>query len=217
EAKIAHPADHQESQHTHDAQPYQPVTPVVHRIFRPVDHRTNQSRCGRNRQPHKVPAVALRPVGLDVEASQSRGAANHESKSHYPAQVAQVLHQLRSGDLFYGSDTPGKGQESRSHSKADHVRERILLPARTWSPTVTCNSTAGPTSTSTREPNLISPTRSPRSSLSPGRFQNTIRRASKPAICFTITVPCSPSIVKTFCSFSSEARFWEAIRKAPLR
>ena len=41
----------------------------------------------------------------------------------------QVLYQLRSGDLFHGADAPGKGQESRSRSKTDHVRERIKLPA----------------------------------------------------------------------------------------
>ena len=43
--------------------------------------------------------------------------------------------------------------------------------------------------TSTREPNLISPTRSPRQHGSPVFLVKTMRRASNPAICLKTTVP----------------------------
>ena len=54
------------------------------------------------------------------------------------------------------------------------LRCRQLSPARLAS---------GSSSTSTREPNLIRPTRSPRCTRSPTLRLNTIRRASNPAIC----------------------------------
>ena len=50
----------------------------------------------------------------------------------------------------------------------------------TWSPTRTFISASAEKMTSVREPNLISPTRSPRSTVSPTFLVKTMRRASKP-------------------------------------
>src|SRR5262249_10771657 len=61
----------------------------------------------------------------------------------------------------------------------------IVWPPRTWSPALTRKRADAGTIRSVREPNLISPKRSPEASLSPGRTRQTIRRASTPAICRT--------------------------------
>jgi len=58
---------------------------------------------------------------------------------------------------------------------------------------------------STREPNRIIPTRSPRAQWSPGFFRKTIRRASAPAICLKTTRRQSPARSIMFCSLSSDA------------
>ena len=47
---------------------------------------------------------------------------------------------------------------------------------------------------STREPNLIRPTRSPRETVCPAERSHTTRRASEPAICLYATVPSAPSM-----------------------
>src|SRR5690606_18532799 len=62
-----------------------------------------------------------------------------------------------------------------------------LAPPRTRSPRRTRTATPGGSIRSTREPNLISPIRDPRSTLSPGFTQQTMRRAIRPAICLQTT------------------------------
>src|SRR5882672_497535 len=78
-----------------------------------------------------------------------------------------------------------------------------LAPPRTRSPTLTCGIAVVSRRTSTREPNLIRPTRSPRPTESPTLFVKTMRRANRPAICLNTTVIPSPSTVTMFCSFSA--------------
>src|SRR5712692_7500541 len=51
--------------------------------------------------------------------------------------------------------------------------------------------------TSTREPNLIMPTRSPRTTSSPSFLSKTMRRASSPAICLNATVAPRRSVITT--------------------
>ena len=90
------------------------------------------------------------------------------------------------------------------------------MPPVTRSPTFTFSSTSGGRKTSTRLPNLMRPTRSPRSTGSSTRFQNTMRRAMSPAICLNTTREPSPSMVTVFCSFCSEALSSKAGRNLPL-
>src|SRR5262249_7344861 len=84
-------------------------------------------------------------------------------------------------------------------------RARPVCPALTLSPSPTRISVASGGKTSTREPNRIMPTRSPRVKASPGRGQKMMRLARTPAICLNITAPRPDSIVMRFCSFSSDA------------
>src|SRR5579872_1537908 len=92
---------------------------------------------------------------------------------------------------------------------------KTLAPPFTLSPTLTCSLAAASMRTSTRDPNLINPTRSPRSTLSPTFLVKTIRRASNPAICLKTTVCPSPSTVTTFCSFCSADAAFMAFRYLP--
>src|ERR1039457_4234411 len=82
--------------------------------------------------------------------------------------------------------------------------EITLDPANTRTPCCTVISHSGPNSTSTRDPNLIRPTRSPFATRSPGCLLNTMRRAIRPAICLKTTQVPSPRTLTTFCSFSVE-------------
>src|SRR5581483_5829248 len=76
-------------------------------------------------------------------------------------------------------------------------------PPRTRSPTFTRSSVPRGTTRSVREPNRISPYRSPARSVSPGRTRHTIRRATTPAICRTATRAVSPSRLTVQRSLSS--------------
>src|SRR6266702_933713 len=70
------------------------------------------------------------------------------------------------------------------------ISARMLEPPFTFCPTLTCKIASTGKITSVLEPNLIRPTRCPRSSRSPSRGTNTMRRASRPAICLkTISIP----------------------------
>ena len=71
---------------------------------------------------------------------------------------------------------------------------------------------------STLDPNLMSPTRSPRLTRSPCFLVKTILRASRPAICLKMTFcPSSPMTVAMFCSFSSAEIAPMALRNLPRR
>jgi len=65
----------------------------------------------------------------------------------------------------------------------------IVSPAVVTSPICTRTFTESGRNTSTREPNLIIPNRSPIFTVSPSCKGQTIRRARKPAICLNIIFP----------------------------
>ena len=65
---------------------------------------------------------------------------------------------------------------------------RILSPPFTICPCLTTTSASIGSQMSTREPNRIIPTRSPRATVSPSRFQHSTRRAMAPAICLKTNV-----------------------------
>src|SRR6202034_1811062 len=64
---------------------------------------------------------------------------------------------------------------------------KTLAPPLTRSPTFTRKTALDGITTSTLEPNLISPTRCPRSTDCPSLQRKTMRRASSPAICLKVT------------------------------
>ncbi len=68
-------------------------------------------------------------------------------------------------------------------------------PATVRSPGAATSSTWGGTKTSIREPNFISPMRSPLRTTSPGSTRVTTRRATRPTICRNTTRRTSPSTV----------------------
>jgi hypothetical protein len=78
-----------------------------------------------------------------------------------------------------------------------------LEPPLTRWPTFTHKIASAGSSTVTREPNLISPTRWPRAKVSPSRQLKTMRRANNPATCLKVTSMSSPRTVAMFCSFRS--------------
>src|SRR5215468_1242556 len=80
-----------------------------------------------------------------------------------------------------------------------------VSPPLTRSPTFTRISADRGTSRSVRDPKRISPKRSPAASLSPRSTRQTMRRASTPAICFTLTRAPSPWSATVHRSFSSDA------------
>src|SRR5260370_35386134 len=85
---------------------------------------------------------------------------------------------------------------------AQLLRRAITLdPQDTCIPGFTRISHSGPSSTSTREPTLIMPTRSPGASVSPTFLVKTMRRAIKPAIVLMIPRAPSPSQVTEFDRF----------------
>ena len=92
----------------------------------------------------------------------------------------------------------------------------MVSPPRTCVPSRTRTSTVGGSSKSVRDPNFIMPKRSPHFTLSPFRFQQTIRRARMPAICVHLTVNGSPWIISVFCSFTSRASAFVAITNLPV-
>src|ERR1035438_6194668 len=85
-------------------------------------------------------------------------------------------------------------------------RARTLDPPFTWSPRATRIWASRGTHRSTREPNRTKPIRSPRCTMSPAFFQQTTRRAMRPAICLKTISPDAVEREITFCSFSAEAR-----------
>src|SRR5579859_499701 len=95
------------------------------------------------------------------------------------------------------------------------VRASTEAPPFTRSPTATLISAGFIKITSVRDPNLMSPTLSPRATLSPIFFVKTIRRASSPAICLNTSVMPSPSMVTMFCSLSSAEASLMALPKCP--
>src|SRR6266566_4860298 len=96
-------------------------------------------------------------------------------------------------------------------------RASTLDPPFTFSPSFTRICACCGTHTSTRDPNRTSPMRSPRATFSPAFFQETTLRAISPAICLNTISPASVESVKTFCSFSNEARSRIAARNFPGR
>src|SRR5262249_44207742 len=87
----------------------------------------------------------------------------------------------------------GSGRRTQSHSRLEFSHLQLLIlpiivsPPRTRIPFLTTISTCDGIKRSVRDPNFIIPKRSPHSTLSPRRFQQTIRRASTPAICVHVT------------------------------
>jgi hypothetical protein len=108
------------------------------------------------------------------------------------------MHQLPS----FRHQFPGFG--TRSVPATSRRRAITLDPGHTRIPGCTAISHSGPNSTSTRDPNLIRPTRSPFGHQVAGLFVNTMRRAIRPAICLKTTQVPSPRTLTTFCSFSAE-------------
>src|SRR5262249_31844151 len=96
-------------------------------------------------------------------------------------------------------------------------RARTLEPPCTVSPTLTEISASFGSQMSTREPKRTRPMRSPRRTDSPGFFQETTRRAIKPAICLNSISPAGVASVKMFCSFCVEAFGFQAARNLPGR
>src|SRR5208282_1183852 len=88
-------------------------------------------------------------------------------------------------------------------------------PPLTRSPGFTWMAASRSNRTSTREPNLMSPTRWPRATWSPTLKLKTMRRAIRPAICLNTKVRPSPSTVTMFCSFSSADCAAMALRNLP--
>src|SRR5215510_9540241 len=80
-----------------------------------------------------------------------------------------------------------------------------VSPPLTRSPTFTRISADRGSSRSVRDPKRISPKRSPAASLSPRCTRQTMRRASTPAICFTLTRAPSPWSATVQRSLSSDA------------
>src|SRR5207253_10333046 len=80
----------------------------------------------------------------------------------------------------------------RSHARSS-ISAITVRPTFTFSRIRTLMVAAGEQKTSTRDPNLIMPIRSPRTTSSPSFLSKTIRRASSPALCLTPTVRPRPS------------------------
>src|SRR5580704_14577053 len=80
-----------------------------------------------------------------------------------------------------------------------------LSPPFTFCLSRTATSASIGSHTSTRDPNLIKPMRSPRETISPSLFQHITRRAIAPAICLNTKPPAGVATVIIFCSFSTEA------------
>src|SRR5580658_8568893 len=102
---------------------------------------------------------------------------------------------------------------------ASSISASTVAPPFTLSPTFTLRAASAGTMTSTLEPNLMRPTRCPRSTLSPAFKLNTMRRASRPAICLkTTSMPSSlpwPLTVTIFCSFWSAELGFMAFKYLP--
>ena len=64
---------------------------------------------------------------------------------------------------------------------SSYARASTLAPATTRSPIATATRLPAGRSTSTRDPNRISPTRSPAATAAPARVRQTMRRATRPA------------------------------------
>src|ERR1700730_18001423 len=73
-----------------------------------------------------------------------------------------------------------------------HRASTLTPPDTCWPGRARISASCG-SQTSVREPNRISPIRSPNFTLSPGAFQQTTRRAMAPAICLKTISPRSVS------------------------
>src|ERR1700730_2681491 len=73
-----------------------------------------------------------------------------------------------------------------------HRASTLTPPDTCWPGRATISASCG-SQTSVREPNRISPIRSPNFTVSPGAFQQTTRRAMAPAICLKTISPRSVS------------------------
>ena len=89
----------------------------------------------------------------------------------------------------------------RVHRSAGH-RARTVSPPTTCWPTLTAIATPGGTKTSMRDPNFMSPKRSPATTWVPGATRQTIRRASMPTSCRATTSRSPRRIQSSFRSFS---------------
>src|SRR4029077_3292666 len=119
-------------------------------------------------------------------------------RGHYGVEAAKhVRHGQRTGQKVNAPSKPEVASPDAGKSKfmlfeiAHFHRARVLVPPATCWPGRTTISTPSGSQISMREPKRIIPTRSPRIRESPGDFQQTIRRATHPAICLKTTSPRS--------------------------
>ncbi len=91
---------------------------------------------------------------------------------------------------------------SRRRSRPPASCARTVSPARTRSPTPTRSAVPAGRNRSIRDPNFITPIRSPARTVSPDRTRQTTRRTSAPVICRNTTVHVEASIHTSLRSFS---------------
>src|SRR5579862_559427 len=110
-------------------------------------------------------------------------AAQHVGHGHGTGQKIDAAAELDIG-------SPGTGKTEFVLFEVAHFhRARTLAPPATCWPGRTRISTPAGSQISIREPKRIIPTRSPRITESPTDFQQTMRRATHPAICLKTTSP----------------------------
>src|SRR5580704_1423951 len=135
-----------------------------------------------------------------------------QRSQHGIVTTQEVCNCKRAGEDVYAAPEPPVAQgPSRFFFVSDRIYlvkfhfASMLSPPSTFCLSRTTTSASIGSQTSTRDPNRISPMRSPRATLSPSRFQHITRRAIAPAICLNTKRPLGVSTVITFCSFSTEA------------
>src|ERR1700722_1837093 len=196
----------------------------------------------------QFPAEVTRGIGHARDAAIKRVKGNSKKNGdRRPVQVhvrlaaaIQCRNGLRDGEVA-GSEAAG-GEERRQQIHAppqtrmgfarclnwnEGIHElyprgidaKMLAPPLTRSPTFTRSAAFAGITTSTRDPNLMRPTRCPRSTDWPSLQRNTMRRAKRPAICLKVTSnPASapwPRTVTVFCSLRSAEAGFMAFRNLP--
>src|SRR6266851_586938 len=212
------------SERNHVRQRVQLLAEVARRVRHPCNNAVEPIEQNRNpqrqRRPVKVTLVRYRSLdalrnrvvaGSHIACGKQRRKNIHAATrltSHLPAgtNLRLIRHQATTAIAALSVSTGSSGSTAST-----------VEPPFTRDPVFTFRFAAAGIRTSTREPNLISPIRCPRSTLSPTFRLHTIRRASSPAICLKLTSYPPASIVIKVCSFCSTDSGFIAFMNSPLR
>src|SRR5499427_8832043 len=231
EAVVAKGRDHEEGDDHRAHRDVRGQPAGHHHPLQEEGGRSDDARGGGGGQSHEVPAI--RHTLIDVEAGETQGAADHEEEGAEPGDPSRLgAGQRGQHDGEETAEQISGGKQAREEEDAaTRMLAQLLPPATTRmpgplptrmptshrstpmtvsppltrSPTFTRISADRGTSRSVRDPKRISPKRSPAASLSPRSTRQTMRRASTPAICFTLTRAPSPWSATVHRSFISDA------------